>query len=257
LYQHAARAQFAAKHFKEAIVHYQAALDLAPNDFDTMLGLVRVWMAQRQYAQAEAFLGRQLATLDGPPELYVALGLVYREAQQAHEALRAFEQAVGRRDEYAQAHFYLAAQLDQLGQPPDARFQLRRTIELEPTHADAMNYLGYMDAEEGVNLSEARALIERALEFDPDNGAFVDSLGWVYFKMGKLEEAIEQLERAAARLDDDPVIFDHLGDAYFKRGEPEKARLNWEHSLTLNPNQPAIQDKLNQLAPQEAIVTSP
>ena len=117
-----------------------------------------------------------------------------------------------------------------------------------------MNYLGYLDAEAGEHLEEARALIERALELDPENGAYLDSLGWVYFKMGRLDEAVAHLERAAALLDTDAVIFDHLGEAYFKRRDPEQARRNWERALELSPTD-AIRHKLERLTATEAVTT--
>jgi tetratricopeptide (TPR) repeat protein len=112
-----------------------------------------------------------------------------------------------------------------------------------------------MDAEAGENLEEAQALIERALELDPENGAYLDSLGWVFFKMGRLDKAIAYLERAALQAGDDPVVFDHLGDAYFMRREWGRARRNWERALELDATQTAIQDKLNRL-PQE-VLTGP
>jgi tetratricopeptide (TPR) repeat protein len=213
------------------------------------MGLVRVWLAQSRFDEAERFLAKKLEELGNPPELYVALGLVYREAREAQEAMRAFEQALAKNADYAQAHFYLAAQLDQLDRRQEARESLRRTIQLEPNHPDALNYLGYLDAEEGVNLEEAKVLIERALELDPENGAYLDSLGWVYFKMGKLDEAIALLERAAELVETDPVIFDHLGDAYHRRREPEKARRAWEHALELDKDQDAVREKLKEFVP--------
>jgi tetratricopeptide (TPR) repeat protein len=134
---------------------------------------------------------------------------------------------------------------------------LTRALELDPQHADAMNYLGYLDADAGVNLDEARALIERAVELDPTNGAYIDSLGWVYYKLGQVDEAIEYLERAAQLLDTDPVIFDHLGDAYVKRHELEKARHNWQRALELDPSLTTVQEKLEQITPKDAVVATP
>jgi tetratricopeptide (TPR) repeat protein len=250
LYHHAARAHLNAQHWAQALANYHAALDLVPRDVEAMLGLVRVWVAQGRFDEAERFLARQLKELGDAPELYVALGVVYREAKQAEEAVRAFERAIALKAEYPQAYFYLAAQLDQLGHQEEARANLRRTLELDPKHPDAMNYLGYLDAESGQNLSEAKALIERALELDPENGAYVDSLGWVCFKMGRLDEAVAHLERAAGLLDTDPVIFDHLGEAYVARRDVERARASWRRALELNPSQAdaiAIQEKLGRL----------
>jgi Tfp pilus assembly protein PilF len=195
--------------------------------------------------------------LDEPPELYLMLGLVYREAHEPHEAIRAFERAIAMKADSAQAHFYLGAQLEQLNRKPEARWELRRTIELDPNHADALNYLGYMDAESGTNLSEAKTLIERALALDPENGAYLDSLGWVYYKLGDLDAAIRYLERAATLVGDDPVVLDHLGEAYFKHGNVEKAQATWQKALELDQDVEAIKRKLESLMHREATVTIP
>lgn len=254
LYHHAARAHVSAQQLGAALVDYQSILDLSPRDIEAVMGVVRVRVAQRRFEEAGWFLAGTMRTLGDLPELYVMLGMVYREAKQPQEAVRAFERAIAVKADYAQAHFYLATALDQLGRRDEACRNLRKTLEIEPQHPDAMNYLGYLSAESGIDLLEAKRLIERAIALDPENGAYVDSLGWVYFKMGKLEEAIAQLERAGVLRETDPVIFDHLGDAYFKRRDLENARRSWERSLTLDPTQVAIQEKLDRLISHEAIL---
>ena len=260
LYHHAARAYANDHQYREAVSNYQAILDLTPHDLEAIMGLVRVWISQKHFERAEKLLAKKLLELDHPPELYVILGILYREAEQAAEAIRAFERAVAFREDYAQAHFYLAAQLDQLDRKDAARRQLRRTIELDEQHADALNYLGYLDADEGVNLKEAKAFIERAMMLDPTNGAYMDSLGWAYFRLGRLDDAIDMLERAAELLSTDPIIFEHLGDAYFARGGPgdlERARASWRGALDLDPEQPTIVEKLEQSKTQGMTVNGP
>ncbi len=257
LYHHAARAALSAGGAKEAALLYQTILDLVPHDADALMGVVRVWIEEQEYDQAQRLLAKKLRELGEPAELYVVLGILYREAGAGEEAMRAFERAVSARDDYAQGHFYLAAQLDQLGRRGYVREELQRTIELDPNHADALNYLGYLDAEAGENLEDAQRLIERALALDPDNGAYLDSLGWVYFQLGRMDEAIEYLERASRLLETDPIIFDHLGDAYLKRGDSEQAKRQWERALKLDESQSAIRQKLELLNGQEVTVSAP
>jgi Flp pilus assembly protein TadD len=100
---------------------------------------------------------------------------------------------------------------------------MRKAIELNPQNAPALNYLGYTWAEMGVQLDEAEKLIVRALKIEPNDGFFIDSLGWVYFQRGEYAKAVEQLERAVELTVDDPVIIEHLGDAYEKIGRTEQA----------------------------------
>jgi pentatricopeptide repeat protein len=91
-----------------------------------------------------------------------------------------------------------------------------------------------MYAERGQNLPEAVELIQKALELDPENGYFIDSLGWAYYQQGKYAEALRELQRAAERAKDDPEIFDHLADAYVKNGKVEEAIAAWEKAVSVD-----------------------
>ena len=102
---------------------------------------------------------------------------------------------------------------------------------MEPDNSGALNYLGYMLAFRSVRLDEAQQLVLKALEIDPDNGAYLDSLGWVYYQQGKLDQAEGPLVRASERMGDDPTVHDHLGDLYLKLGKTREAIAQWQTSL--------------------------
>jgi tetratricopeptide (TPR) repeat protein len=108
---------------------------------------------------------------------------------------------------------------------------MEKAIELNPHNAAALNYLGYTWAENGIRLEEAEALIRRALELSPNDGFYVDSLGWVYYQRGQYQQAIEQLERALELAGDDPTITEHLADAYRETAQPRKALGLYEQAL--------------------------
>ena len=99
----------------------------------------------------------------------------------------------------------------------------------------ALNYLGYTYAERGTNLDEAEDLIKRALKFRPNDGYILDSLGWVYFKKKKFDEALIELEKAWKLAPNDPVIGEHLGDVYVKKNLWEKALKVYRRILELIP----------------------
>ena len=111
---------------------------------------------------------------------------------------------------------------------------MREVLEINPDHADALNFIGYTYAEKGENLDEAENLVQRAIEIEPNRGYIMDSLGWIYYKKGKLDEAIQLLERAAELTSDDPTIMEHLGDAYRDKGNTLKAIEYYEKGLQLN-----------------------
>ena len=105
-------------------------------------------------------------------------------------------------------------------------------INLEPENADALNYLGYTYADLGQNLDEAEHLIKQALKYKPDDGYIIDSLGWVYFKKGYYNKALNLLEKAVSLVPDDPAILEHLGDAYMKVDNKRKALKYYIRSIS-------------------------
>jgi tetratricopeptide (TPR) repeat protein len=133
----------------------------------------------------------------------------------------------------------------------EAERELRAILDADPDHAGACNELGYYLADQGRDLDEAERLIRRAVAVDradrrraadpePNTAAYLDSLGWVLFRRGKLAEARDWLEKAAALPDGaaDPTVWDHLGDVCFRLGDRAKAKAHWEQALTLYESDP-------------------
>ncbi len=146
-------------------------------------------------------------------------------------------------------YFQTAAALERIGRLDEAAATFEKCLQLAPDFHEAQNYLGYMWAEQGTNLHRARELIEQAVQAEPENAAYLDSLGWALFKLGQLPEALEAMHRAIQFADPpDPTLFDHLGDIHQALGEKEAARAAWQKSLEIEPND-AIRRKLGAPAP--------
>jgi Flp pilus assembly protein TadD len=109
--------------------------------------------------------------------------------------------------------------------------RMRAVLEVAPDHAPALNFLGYLLAQSGKDLDEAERRVLRALQLRPQTGAFLDSLGWVYFRRGEYLRAVEALERAVSLSPDEPVILEHLGDAYQRASRSEEAAGAWRRAL--------------------------
>jgi Tfp pilus assembly protein PilF len=107
----------------------------------------------------------------------------------------------------------------------------RQLLELYADNPGALNYLGYILADQGIKLDEAHDMIQRALDLEPENGAYLDSLGWVYYRQEKFDLAERQLLRSLERYGRDPVVLTHLGDVYQKLGDVQKAAEHWRQSL--------------------------
>ena len=135
-------------------------------------------------------------------------------------------------------YFQLGSAYERNQKFKEAEGYFRKSLELSPDFAEALNYLGYMWAERGENLEEARTMIEKALKLEPKNAAFLDSLGWVFFKLGKPREALAPTLKAI-ELNEEPdaTLFDHLGDIYTALSQPDKAREAWRKSIEIEPNE--------------------
>jgi tetratricopeptide (TPR) repeat protein len=175
-----------------------------------------------------------------------------------------------RLDQYGRAAATARAALEAYKEDPDLLFRLAASLEREKKisesvaafehlirvrsdHAQGLNYLGYLWADRGENLQKALDLIRKAVALDPSNGAYLDSLGWVYFQMNELDKAEENLRAAASLNPDDATIQDHLGDLFEKRGDIHRARASWEKALTLKPDDGGkkLEEKLRRTASRE------
>jgi tetratricopeptide (TPR) repeat protein len=127
----------------------------------------------------------------------------------------------------------LSSAQERAGDTKGSEDTLRQVLSKDPNNATALNNLGYFLTEHGEKLDEARGMIERAVRAEPSNPSFLDSLGWAYFKLGKLKEAERYLSDAARRNPASATIQEHLGDLFQKLGQQEKAQASWHKALSL------------------------
>lgn len=132
-------------------------------------------------------------------------------------------------------HYARGIAREQLKQWEGAESDFRTSLELQPGHPSVLNYLGYSLVERRENLDEALAMIEQAAQIDPENGAIIDSLGWVLFRLGRYDESIVHMERAVELLPVDPILNDHLGDVLWAVDRKTEARFQWQRALSFDP----------------------
>jgi Flp pilus assembly protein TadD len=155
-----------------------------------------------------------------------------RKYAEAEESAKKAQQMARSDAEQESSAFMLGAIYERQKKFDLAEEQFRKALAANPNSAAVLNYYGYMLADRGVRLDEATSLIRKALELEPANGAYLDSLGWAYYKQNKLAEAEEFLSKAVDRDAEDPTILGHLGDVYAKMGRMQRAEALWEKALT-------------------------
>ncbi len=167
-------------------------------------------------------------------EGWIALAQVYEKAKRFPEMAQAIDEAEKlskTKEDRETVYFMRGAMYERQKKYDEAEAQFRKVLEINPDNASALNYLGYMLADRCVRLQEALQLISKAVEREPGNGAYLDSLGWVYYRLSRYPEAETNLKLALDKMSGDPTVHDHLGDVYLHQGKVKEAIAQWEMAL--------------------------
>jgi tetratricopeptide (TPR) repeat protein len=167
-------------------------------------------------------------------DVYITLAQMntrLRRFPDAEQALDKAEQLSTKQEDKEYVWFLRGSTYEREKRYPEAEEQFKKVLASDPEHASALNYLGYMLADQNMQLEEALSYIKRAVDLDPANGAYLDSLGWAYFRLGKYDLAEENLLKASQKINTDPTVLDHLGDLYQKTGRLKLAAANWERAI--------------------------
>ena len=184
--------------------------------------------------EALALLKPQLKGTDADREVYLNIAQVYergRRYKEAEQFARTAEALPGLPRENEMTWFLLGAIYERQKFYDRAEVEFKKVLAVDPQNAAALNYYGYMLGDLGIRLDEAETMVKKALSDDAYNGAYLDSLGWIYYKQGKYAEAEATLRKAVERERHDPTIHSHLGDVYAKTGRTDLAAAQWEKSL--------------------------
>jgi len=233
-----------------AIKEYEEALRLDSETASVHLNFAVTLIKKNEISRARDELNYS-AKLDPkasePHAVLALLNLVEgKSGLAAKEYEAALKNASKLNPDNPEVHFYLGAFYGELKNNVLLEEELKKAISLKPDYAQALNFLGYTYVENNKNLKQAEDLIKRALKVDPDNGAYIDSLGWLYYKRGRFKEAKETLKKAVSFMQD-AVIYDHLGDVFFKIKDINNARLNWQEALKLDSKQENTRKKIEAL----------
>jgi Flp pilus assembly protein TadD len=174
------------------------------------------------------------------PQTLVVLADLLRDDDRYGEAVDVLDKLIAKTGGDAatswRLYYLRGAALEQSGKWPQAQGDLQQALKLKPDDPEILNYLGFAWADRGENLSQALTLLQKATLLDPQNGAVIDSLGWVHYRLGDYRQAVHELELAAALDAADPEVNDHLGDAYWQVGRRLEAKYQWRRVLSLSPN---------------------
>jgi tetratricopeptide (TPR) repeat protein len=236
--------------YAEAAENFERAIRLEPDLEDVYYDLAGLKLMLKKPEEAREVLDKARARfrLSFPMEFYTALA--YNALKNYPEALKYLisAEAIAKAREPNRLNFLFYHQMgstqERAGHFEESEKYFAEALKLSPDDAETLNYLGYMWAERGVKLDEARRYIEKAVEQQPENAAFLDSQAWVLYKLNRADEALPPMLKALAHTPEpDATLYDHLGDIYSALRQHEKATEAYGKALQLEPND-KIQEKL-------------
>jgi len=221
----------AARRYREALERASAAAAARPGDQRLVRLRAEALRCAGKEDEAIRSLEDALTAHRDDVSAHLALSELQAGVKRYDAAARVLEQAMARFPADLSLPFQLGSVFERQGRIPEAERRFKDVIAKDPLHAPALNYLGYMLADRGERLGEAIGYIERAVRIEPWNGAFLDSLGWAYYKQGRLDLAEPALRKAAARRPRDSAVQDHFGDLLFRLERYQEAMSAWRKAL--------------------------
>lgn len=245
------------KDLPRAQANYEQALILNPKEQQLYLRLARLHLAQKHPEDAMKVLDRARDRFSGSARVPYFYGLIHSSRKDYAKSVESFEAAerMAKANEEqkdlldSSFYFFYGSACERGGQFDRAVQLFRDAIKLNPENDEACNYLGYMFAEKNINLREAESLIKQALKAQPKNGAYLDSLGWVYYRLGRHIEALKHLGAASKTeaAKEDATVFEHLADVYIKLGKKKEAIEQLKKALQIEPDKKSADEKLKAL----------
>jgi len=223
----------AAKEFTKAQQEADAAVKKFPDDRMIRMTRDSLLAEMGKIDEAAADL-KKLLNGKEDRDVYVSLANTYEKGKRWDDmgkALDAAEKLSESTEDKTGIWFMRGAMLERMKKLDKAEVEFRKVLKADPDNAGAMNYIGYMLADANLRLEESLDLITKALDIEPGNGAYLDSLGWVQYRLGRLEEAEKNLRRALEKTPRDPTVHDHMADILMKESKVKEAVAQWESSL--------------------------
>jgi tetratricopeptide (TPR) repeat protein len=230
-----------ARRLDKALEHCEQALRSAPESRD--LQIVHADLIAEKGRLDEGIRNLQRLTRGNDDDLAVfsTMTSIYQRARKWDQAQDVVNTAIRRFPTDENVYLLQGSLYEQQKKYNDAERAFRKALDIEKDSPAVLNYLGYILADRGVKLQEALEMLHRAVAADPTNGAYLDSLGWAYFRLNQLDRAEEYIRRALIFAGNNPTIRDHMGDIYFKTMRYEEARIEWMKSVDVGDDSEEIE----------------
>lgn len=221
------------KRFAEAQNHFARIPDASELYTEAIFHRTALYHLDNKLSEVVTLLEEAIAMRPQTPQFYRYLAMALEESGDLKKGIAVLRKGIRNNPNREELHFDLSILLGKNRERPASLAEMRRVIGLNPDHAEALNYIGYLYAEAGENLEEALAMIEKANQLKPGNGYIIDSLGWVHFRLGDVRRAESHIRRALKISPEEPAILEHMGDILLQQGKKERAVYYYRQAVRL------------------------
>lgn len=273
------RIEFEAKNYSLAKSHYQQLINLDVNNRIGWIFLGFVYSDMDSLKKAESHYQDALNYLPDDPHILSFYGITLNRLNKDQEALKQLEKALSIDSENINALVSYGLTLNKIGEKRKAIQPLKKALTLDTENQNAFTTLGmiydelkmhqssdslyetglnifpendllmnnyaYSLADRGIRLDYALQLAKKAVEKQPENGAYLDTIGWIYFKLGIYNKALEYIQKSIDNREESPVVIEHLGDVYFQLGDNTNAKKYWEKALEMDPENVNLKNRID------------
>ncbi len=227
-----------------ALENYNKVKSLAAWNPDGWVGVASVYYDRGQFDDAVSVLTEAKKYAPEEFRIHFLLGITLQRQHKTVEAASTLEKAIQLNDKSVDALSALGLVYDELNRHEDSDSMYERALHIDPHNHLVLNNYAYSLAERGIQVERAMNMAKEAVEQQPNNQSYLDTYGWVFFRMGKYEEAEKPIRKAIDLGSTSAVIHEHLGDIYFKLGDKDKAMEYWEKALKFDATNQSVKDKL-------------
>ncbi len=224
------------KDFSNAIVQFRLIPVSSSYYVESVVHTAYLYKMKNDYPRAVETVQQGIKNKSDQPQFYALYASFLDDQKEYMRAVEMLSQAVDKFPKHAQLNFFLGSMQDRLGKTDAVISTMKKVLEIDGNHIQALNYLAYTYADHNLNLDDAEKLAKHAISLQPNDGFILDTLGWIQFKIGHTSEAIKTLEAAYKMQPTESVIAEHLGDAYYKYQLPEKAKKMYLRASEIESN---------------------
>jgi tetratricopeptide (TPR) repeat protein len=227
-----------------AVTNFRKVTELSSGNADAWVYLSSVFLEKNDFQEVVTILEKAIKIVPDDFRVNFFLGVSYSRVGRNEDAARVLEKARQINPKDINGVSQLALVYDNLRRFDECDRLYEEGLRLDPDNATMLNNYGYSLADRNIQIDRAFEMARKAVAAQPDNTSFLDTIGWVYFRMGDYKEAEKYITRAIDKGEVNPVVHEHLGDVYYKMKDVERAIEQWKIALKMDENNASLKEKI-------------